>query len=106
MPIQGAEPREPTMNERTKLIRDLVRESHYVVDPDAVAEAILIRSAALRVLPDVAFRQNPDVPQVRSFRPHRGARSFRLSRGDRRPHRPGDEPDPSHAVGLGGLARG
>ncbi len=86
------------MNARTRVLRDLVEESHYVIDPDAVAEAILVRSAALRVLPDVAFRTwAPDVEPIRSFRPHRGGRSFRLSGGDRRPHDGADEPDPSPA---------
>ncbi|HUR87279.1 MAG TPA: hypothetical protein VMY78_18270 [Solirubrobacteraceae bacterium] len=95
MPIHEA------MNARTRVLRDLVRDAHYVVDPDAVAEAILVRSAALRILPDITLRQAqpPDVPQMRSFRPHRGARSFRLSRGDRR-HGGGDEPDPSHPLRL------
>jgi hypothetical protein len=84
------------MNERTKVIRQLVRESQYVIDPRAVAEAILVRSIAHQVLPDVSFRSTPVPPQVRSFRPHRGARSFRLTRSDRRPtHRSGDETDPS-----------
>jgi hypothetical protein len=85
------------MNPRTKVLRQLVRESHYVVDPHAVAEAIIVRSIAQRVLPDVTFRGTPAPPQVRSFRPHRGARSFRLTRSGRRPdHRSNDEPDPSH----------
>lgn len=83
------------MNERTKLLKDLIQDSHYVVDPDAVAEAIIVRSAALRVLPDVHLRSAPDVPQVRSFRPHRGARSFRLSGERRPPHGSGDDPEPS-----------
>lgn len=85
------------MNPRTKVLRQLVRESHYVVDPHAVAEAIIFRSLAQRVLPDVTFQGTPARRQVRSFRPHRGARSFRLTRPERRPeHRPGDESDPSH----------
>lgn len=85
------------MNPRTKVLKQLVRESQYVVDPQAVAEAIIVRSAAQRVLPDVSFRSTPAPSfQVRSFRPHRGARSFRLTRSDRRPtHRPSDETDPS-----------
>ena len=86
------------MNQRTRVLRQLVRESHYVIDPHAIAEAIMVRTLAQRVLPDVSFRSTPGPPpQIRSFRPHRGARSFRLTRGERRPmHRSGDAPDPSH----------
>ncbi len=85
------------MTARTKLLKELVRDAHYVVDERAIAEAILVRSMARRVLPDVSFRSTPHLPQVRSFRPHRGARSFRLTRGERRPpHRSGDEPEPSY----------
>jgi hypothetical protein len=85
------------MNARTKLLKELVRDAHYVVDERAIAEAILVRAAAQRVLPDVTFRSStPRLPQVRSFRPHRGARSFRLTRAERR--RPGhfaDESEPA-----------
>jgi hypothetical protein len=85
------------MNPRTKILKQLVRESHYVVDPGAVAEAIIIRTLAQRVLPDVNFRSTTQPPPVRSFRPQRGARSFRLTRANRRPTHPaGDESDPSH----------
>jgi hypothetical protein len=84
------------MNPRIKVLKQLVREQQYVIDPRAVAEAILVRSLAQQVLPDVSFRSTPAPPQVRSFRPQRGARSFRLTRSDRRPtHRSSDEPDPS-----------
>jgi hypothetical protein len=85
------------MNSRTKVLKQLVRDSQYVIDPHAVAEAIVVRSVAQRVLPDVTFRSSPAPPSlIRSFRPHRGARSFRLTRSDRRPtHRSSDEPDPS-----------
>jgi hypothetical protein len=79
------------MNARTKVLRELVRDDHYVIDERAIAEAILVRAAAQRVLPDVTFRSTPRRPQVRSFRPHRGARSFRLTRAERR--------RPDHATG-------
>lgn len=86
------------MNARTKNLRNLVRDDLYVVDPSAVAEAMIVRSLAQRVLPYMTFRGTPHVPQVRSFRPHRGARSFRLTRGERRPpHRSADDADPSHS---------
>ena len=85
------------MSQRTKVLKQLVRESQYVIDPHAIAEAIIIRTLAQRVLPDVSFRSTTPTPQVRSFRPHRGARSFRLTRTDRRPtHRTRDQSDPSH----------
>jgi hypothetical protein len=87
------------MNPRAKVLKQLVSESHYVIDPAAVAEAIIVRSLAQRVLPDISFRATPPPPQVRSFRPHRGARSFRLTRSDRRPvHGSGDESEPSHVL--------
>jgi hypothetical protein len=80
------------MNPRTKVIKHLVSESHYVIDPAAVAEAIIVRTLAQRILPDVTFRAAPRPEPVRSFRPHRGARSFRLTRRDRRPlHGTADE---------------
>jgi hypothetical protein len=85
------------MNARTKVLRELVRDAHYVIDERAIAEAILVRAMAQRTLPGVTFRSTPHVPQVRSFRPHRGARSFRMTRGERRPpHRSSDEPEPSY----------
>lgn len=77
-------------NARTKVLKELVRESQYIVDPAAVAEAIIARSLVRQVLPDMSFRGTPSVPPARSFRPHRGGRSFRLSRPERRPpHRAG-----------------
>jgi hypothetical protein len=98
VPIKHPEPRELKMNARTKVLKQLVRESQYMVDPDAVAEAIVVRSLARLRLPDVSFRSAPAATPVRSFRHHREARSFRLSRGRRRPpHRAGDEQDSSHA---------
>jgi hypothetical protein len=88
-----------TMNPRTKVIKQLVSESHYVIDSAAVAEAIIVRALARRVLPDVTFRATPRHRPVRSFRPHRGARSFRLTRNDRRPaHGAGEESDAPHAL--------
>jgi hypothetical protein len=73
------------MNPRAKVLKQLVNDGHYVIDDAAVAEAMMLRAMALRMLPDVTFRSTPQrAPQVRSFRPHRGARSFRLSRVDRR----------------------
>jgi hypothetical protein len=70
----------PHVNVRTKALRDLIEESLYVIDEVAVAEAIVVRAAARRVVPQLAFRSSArDVP-VRSFRHDPRARSFRLSR--------------------------
>jgi len=74
------------MNPRVKLLKELVHDELYVIDHDAVADAVLLRSMTRHMLPDVAFRGTPrPEPKVRSFRPHRGARSFRLMRAERRP---------------------
>ena len=74
------------MNPRVKVLKQLVADGHYVIDEGAVADAVLLRSAARQMLPDVTFRSAPrGAPPVRSFRPHRGARSFRLMHGKRRP---------------------
>ena len=69
------------MSPRPTLLAQLVRDSHYVVDERAVAEAIVMRALARRVVPDLAFRSEAAAPpEVRSFRCHRDVRSFRLSR--------------------------
>jgi hypothetical protein len=74
------------MNPRVKILKQLVADEHYVIDEPTVASAMMLRSMALRMLPDVTFRSVPcPQPEVRSFRPHRGAKSFRLSRAERRP---------------------
>ena len=86
------------MNARTALLKRLVDDGHYPIDEAAIAEAIVVRSMARRVLPGVVFRLPTPKPAVRSFRPHRGARSFRLHRPERRP---GD----LHIGSLGPLAR-
>jgi hypothetical protein len=72
------------INARIKVLHELVRGSHYVVDPEVVAHAIVLRSMTRRAVPDVIFRSMAKVAEVRSFRPHRGARSFRLSARERR----------------------
>jgi hypothetical protein len=79
----GADPR-GTMNARIATLKQLVDSESYPIDEAAIAEAILVRSMARRLVPDLAFRIPPAPPAVRSFRPHRGARSFRLARPDRR----------------------
>ena len=69
------------MSPRPNLLRQLISDSHYVVDEAAVAEAILMRALARRVVPDIVFRSAaPPEPQIRSFRCHRDVQSFRLTR--------------------------
>jgi hypothetical protein len=73
------------MNPRVKVIKQLVADGLYVVEEAAIVNAMALRAIVQRELPDVTFRCAPRVaPVVRSFRPHRGARSFRLSRAQRR----------------------
>ncbi|MEJ7826185.1 MAG: hypothetical protein WKF48_12185 [Solirubrobacteraceae bacterium] len=71
------------MDPRLANIQQLVAESTYPIDESVIAEAILVRAAARRLVPDLAFRRAPADPEVRSFRPDRGARSFRLVRARR-----------------------
>ena len=68
------------MSPRPHLLAQLVRDSHYVVDERAVAEAIVMRTLARRLVPDFAFRSCVKPLQIRSFRCHTSARSFRLAR--------------------------
>ena len=73
------------MNSRTALLKQLVANGTYPLDERVIAEAILVRAAARRVVPDLALRcVAPQLTAVRSFRPHNGARSFRLARAERR----------------------
>jgi hypothetical protein len=68
------------MSPRPNLLAQLVRDSQYVVDERAVAEAIVMRRLARRLVPELAFRSSGGTPLVRSFRCHTDARSFRLAR--------------------------
>jgi hypothetical protein len=65
------------MTTRTGLLAQLVREDLYVVDADAVANAIVVRAQARRLLPEVAFQSNTR-ELVQSFRRARIGHSFRL----------------------------
>ena len=74
------------MNPRVKLLKELVNDELYVIDEAAVANAVMLRAMTRHMLPEVTFRGTPrPAPQVRSFRPHRGAKSFKLTRAQRRP---------------------
>ena len=66
------------MQRQIQLLRQLVLDSQYAVDPTSVADAILVRAATRRAVLGTTFRNDPrGAPQVRSFRPSRQARSFR-----------------------------
>jgi len=73
------------MTARAALIKQLVDDGSYPLDEAAIAEAIVVRWMARRVVPDIAFHRPQPKPPVRSFRRHNGARSFRLARAERRP---------------------
>jgi hypothetical protein len=63
---------------RAQLIRELVLDSHYVIDEHLVASAILARAGTRGLIGAVAFRNDLPAPRpVRSFRPTADARSFR-----------------------------
>jgi hypothetical protein len=67
------------MNARTALLKQMIADGTYVIDERVIAEAILLRSMARSVVPDLPFRcVSPQrrQQQVRSFRPHRGAPRF------------------------------
>jgi hypothetical protein len=73
------------MTSRTALIKQLVKDGTYPIDEVAIAESIVVRAIARSVVPDLALRcASPHLPSIRSFRPHSGARSFRLVRAERR----------------------
>jgi hypothetical protein len=62
---------------RTQLIRQLVLDSQYVIDEATLADAILARGTARRLIGAITFRNDVRRPRVRSFRITTGARSFR-----------------------------
>jgi len=67
------------MTERVKVLKQLIRESLYVIDERSVADAIVLRMHARDTLPGLSLRSDGRGPQIRSFRRHEGARSFRLT---------------------------
>jgi hypothetical protein len=62
-----------------RVLRELVRDSLYVVPEQAVAEAIILRARTKLTMPDQTFRSAQRDPERRSFRRDSRARSFRLS---------------------------
>jgi|HubBroStandDraft_3_1064219.scaffolds.fasta_scaffold18135_3 hypothetical protein len=66
------------MQRQINLIRELLEKSQYAIDEAAVADAIVARAVARRMVMGTIFRNDVRAaPQVRSFRPTRQARSFR-----------------------------
>jgi len=63
---------------RTRVLRELIAGSLYVIDERQVAEAILLRARARTTLPAAPFRNDRNAASVRSFRLEHEARSFRL----------------------------
>jgi hypothetical protein len=63
--------------QRAQLLRQLVLDSHYVIDEHLVAAAILARAATRRLVADAGFRGDLRPAAIRSFRPSAQARSFR-----------------------------
>ncbi|MGI8730054.1 MAG: hypothetical protein ACR2LK_08720 [Solirubrobacteraceae bacterium] len=70
--------RRAAMNDRIATIKQLVATSSYPIDEIAVADAIIVRSLARRMVPELAFRIESEWRG--GHFPHRRARSFRLAR--------------------------
>lgn len=62
---------------RTQLIRQLVLDSQYVVDEATLADAIVARGTARRLVGGITFRNDVRRPRVRSFHMTTQAKSFR-----------------------------
>jgi aspartate oxidase len=71
------------MQRQIHLLRQLLEDSQYAIDPAMVADAIVARAMARRAVMGTTFRNDVrDEPaQVRSFRPTTKARSFRPCTG-------------------------
>ena len=59
------------MNARTALLKRMVDDGCYPVDERAIADAILVRSMAKRVMPEIVFRTAPPKPQELPLPPQR-----------------------------------
>jgi hypothetical protein len=76
---EGADAR--SVQDRSNLLREMVRDSLYVVDERAVADAIFARAIVRRAVAAPELRSEQRERPVRSFRRTRDARSFRLTSG-------------------------
>jgi hypothetical protein len=88
--------------QRAQEIRQLVRDSQYVIDEQLVAAAMIARAQLRRAVADASFRNDVRVVlaprKVRSFRPSTQIRSFRrCTQRDSRDRRR----VPAHLVHLG-----
>jgi hypothetical protein len=88
--------------QRAQEIRQLVRDSQYVIDEQLVAAAMIARAQLRRTVADATFRNDvraaPEPRKVRSFRPSTQIRSFRrCTQRDSRDRRR----VPAHLVHLG-----
>jgi hypothetical protein len=88
--------------QRAQEIRQLVRDSQYVVDEQLVAAAMIARAQLRRAVADASFRNDVRAVvaprKVRSFRPSTQIRSFRrCTQRDSRDRRR----VPAHLVHLG-----
>jgi hypothetical protein len=72
---------------RVTLLREMVRDSLYVMDERAVADAIFARALVRQAVAAPELRSERREPPVRSFRRTRDARSFRLTSGPVGHHR-------------------
>ncbi|HWF71909.1 MAG TPA: hypothetical protein VG186_01115 [Solirubrobacteraceae bacterium] len=63
---------------RTRVLRQLIADSMYVVDDRLLADAIMARVRARATVPGISFGNERNAPAVRSFRLEHEARSFRL----------------------------
>lgn len=71
------------MQRQINLLRQLLEDSQYAIDPAMVADAIVARAVARRTVMGTTFRNDvrTEPAQVRSFRPTSKARSFRPCSG-------------------------
>ena len=75
----GAGADKTAVQDRVRVLRQLVYESMYVIEQRTVADAIVMRASVRAALPDSGFRSGGRERVARSFRRDRDARSFRLT---------------------------
>lgn len=74
--------------QRKRTLRQLIADSIYLVEPERIAEAILLRARTRAAVPEVSFRNGDRDVRVRSFRLTNDVPSFHLTGLPRRqPHR-------------------
>ena len=74
--------------QRNRTLRQMIADSMYVVDPERIAEAIVLRTRMTATVPELSFRNRDREIRVRSFRLSTDVPSFHLTGFPRRqPHR-------------------